>query len=71
MFFNKEQENFFEELILPYSLEEIENEYDEDSLFMMIVADSNYLNKLSRKTQKPEIIESKRLFDTFFLKNNS
>ncbi len=66
MFFTKEQEEFFEELILPYSLQEIEQEYDTDALFMMIIADSDYLNKLSRKTQKPEIIESKRLFDAYY-----
>ena len=69
MFFTKEQEDFFEELILPYSIQEIEDEYDVDALYMMIIADSDYLSKLSRKTQKPEIIESKKLFDAYYLIN--
>ena len=64
---SKEQIKEFDALSMPYSIKELKNEDDEDTNLMMTIADSDYLNKLAKKSKDKRTKELVKIFENEFM----
>ncbi len=64
---SKKQIKEFDEINMPYSIKDLEREDDEDTNLMMTLADSDYLNKLAKKSKDMRIKEIVKIFENEFM----
>lgn len=64
---SKEQINEFDVLNMPYSIKELKKEKDADTIVMMTLIDSDYLNKLAKKSKDKRIKKLVKVFENEFM----